>query len=310
MKKILLLALPLILLGFMLFYFAVYTGEPQNAQDLAIDSPEVLPGIVELGISVHPETVLQGDPAWVVVNGLATSTIESLTFNGRKLGIFDHEGKPSALIGIDLRMESGTYPLVLTLEDGRTVRKDLVIGERTIAKAPLGIPEDLGGNTPESERQLINTLVEEGRIISAVPTSNEKLWNGTFVYPVPEPIVITDTYGYSRLTGASTISHKGTDFRAPEGTPIYAMNSGLVRFSRELRNYGKTIIIDHGLGLHTIYMHLSEMEVRAGDTVRKGQQIGKSGQTGYTFGAHLHLTVRIGGISIDPEKFLNIFGSR
>ena len=184
------------------------------------------------------------------------------------------------------------------------------MGERYIAKAPLGIPEKLGGDTPEAERELINTLVEEGKLISAVPTEDEKLWEGEFRLPIDEPITITDTYGYSRLTGASSISHKGTDFRAAVGTPVYAMNFGKIVFNRFLRNYGNTIIIDHGLGLHTIYMHLSEIGVPLGADVDKGEEIGKTGDTGYVLGPHLHLSIRIGGISIDPEIFMEIIGLR
>jgi murein DD-endopeptidase MepM/ murein hydrolase activator NlpD len=120
---------------------------------------------------------------------------------------------------------------------------------------------------------------------------------------------VTDTYGNSRVTGGSNISHKGTDFRAAVGTPIYAMNSGVVRLTRNMRNYGNTIVIDHGLGLHTIYMHLSEISVDLNQRVEKGELIGKSGDTGYVLGPHLHLTIRINGISIDPEKFMAIFGT-
>jgi murein DD-endopeptidase MepM/ murein hydrolase activator NlpD len=93
------------------------------------------------------------------------------------------------------------------------------------------------------------------------------------------------------------------------GTPLYAMNSGTVRFTQNLRNYGNTIIIDHGLGLHTVYMHLSEIGVSLGQEVSKGQMIGRTGDTGYVIGPHLHLTIRINGISIDPERFMELFGS-
>ncbi|MDP2641908.1 MAG: M23 family metallopeptidase, partial [bacterium] len=159
------------------------------------------------------------------------------------------------------------------------------------------------------EKTLINTLVQEGAIINSIPTANTVLWSGEFRLPIDEPITITDTYGYSRLTGASSISHKGTDFRASLGTPVFAMNSGTIRFTDFLRNYGNTIVIDHGLGLQTIYMHLSEINVETGDEVKRGDLIGKSGDTGYVLGPHLHLSIKIGGISIDPERFMALFGN-
>jgi len=244
----------------------------------------------------------------IVVNGI--TTVKSLELNGKELKTFVHGGKVSALIGFDLRGSFGNFLIEAELEDGAKVQEKLAVGKRYIAVAPLGIPDKLGGDTPEAEQALINTLIEEGKLISAVPTSAEKLWEGEFRLPINAPITITDTYGYSRQTGASSISHKGTDFRAAIGTPVYAMNSGIVRFSRFLRNYGNTVILDHGLGLHTVYMHLSEFEVPLGKEVGKGELIGKTGDTGYVLGPHLHLSIRIGGISIDPEKFMEILGVR
>jgi murein DD-endopeptidase MepM/ murein hydrolase activator NlpD len=276
---------------------------PQNSEK----APEEVKA-VEPSLTISPDTILQGEPALITINNIGTSTVRSLTFNGKALGIFSHDGKSSALVGIDLRQTPGSYPLVLTLSDGRTVKKNLVVSARQVVKAPLGIPEELGGNTPEAEKELLNTLAQEGALINAIPTASEKLWSGEFRVPIDPPITITDVYGYSRITVNSTIAHKGTDYRAAVGTPVYAMNSGTVRFARNLRNYGNVIGVDHGLGLLTIYMHLSEINVALGQEVKKGELIGKSGATGYVLGPHLHLTIRINGISIDPLKFMELLG--
>jgi murein DD-endopeptidase MepM/ murein hydrolase activator NlpD len=277
------------------------SAEPKNN---LIAKPEIR--TEEVSVSILPEKIEQGDPALIVING--TTTVSSLKFNGRPLETFIHEGKLSALVGFDLRGSTGSFPIELELPGGESIKSKLAVGERFIAKAPLGIPDKLGGDTPEAEQELIESLVQEGKLISSIKTSNTKLWDGKFQLPLKGEIVITDTYGYSRLTGASTISHKGTDFRAKVGTPVYAMNSGKVAFVRFLRNYGHTIAIDHGLGLLTIYMHLSQPLVKEGQTVGKGDLIAKSGDTGYVLGPHLHLTIRINNISIDPEKFMAIFG--
>ncbi|MDP3875286.1 MAG: M23 family metallopeptidase [bacterium] len=337
MNKVLWLVIPLMLIA---VYLAVLPALPAGRQSSdqiktvanigsSIPSSPTDVALERLSFSIFPDTILQGDPARITVNGLNfTSTdsispsttglgpsgllqaIKSLTFDGKPLPVFFYDGKPTALVGIDLRGKIGSYLLVLTLEDGQKIEKKLLVGKRIIAKAPFGIPEKLGGDTPEAEKELINTLIQESTIISAVPTSDEMLWSSGFRFPLADPVIVTDTYGYSRLTGASTISHKGTDLRATLGTSVYAMNSGLVRFVRNLRNYGNTIIIDHGLGLQTIYMHLSEMNVEVGDTVERGELIGKSGDTGYVLAPHLHITVRIGGISIDPMKFMELLGPK
>ncbi len=284
------------------------TNYPSSGKDLsniasifqAVERPAE-----EISISILPEKIEQGDPVLIVING--TTTPEYLKFNGKKLKTFIHNGKVAALTGVDLKDRTGSFSLELKLNDGKKIERKLSVGERYIAKIPLGIPDKLGGNTPEAEQELLETLVREGKLISAVPTADKKLWEESFRLPINPPIVVTDNYGYSRVTGSSNISHKGTDFRAKIGTKIYAMNSGTVRFARFLRNYGHTIIIDHGLGLHTVYMHLSEINVKLNQNVEKGELIAKSGDTGYILGPHLHISVRIGGISIDPEKFVELF---
>ena len=118
---------------------------------------------------------------------------------------------------------------------------------------------------------------------------------------------MTDVYGYSRKTGEYSIAHKGTDFRAKLGAPVTAMNRGIVRVARTFRNYGKVIVIDHGLGLMTFYLHLSKMNVNESELVKRGQRIGLSGQTGYALSPHLHLSIRINNNSIDPVKFMELF---
>ncbi len=315
MKKTLSLLLIMVaIFGLYLGYKSLSNGGPaavietQASPQAEESQAEPVPEPEEPTITIAPEKIIQGDPALITLSGLGTSTVKSLTFNGKSVGVFNFKSKLSGLVGIDLRMTPGTYPVVLTLSDGRSVKKNLVVSERVIVKAPLGIPEKLGGNTTASQNELVNTLVQEGAIINAIPSVNEQLWSTAFRLPINEPVVITDVYGYSRETVGTTISHKGTDFRAAINTPILAMNDGKVAFVRYLRNYGNTVVVDHGLGIQTIYMHQSEAKVKEGDMVTKGQLIGLSGDTGYVTGPHLHLSIKIRGVSIDPMKFMELVG--
>jgi len=306
MRKIFWILVPLVLLGAYLAWSQPQV-EPLPVQDEVVLVPEVEnveedeDVAKEASVSFAPASVIQGEPLLVTVED---AEVRSISFNGTKLGVFEN----SALLGLDLRMTPGTYPVVATLSDGTTVKKSLVVGKRAVVEAPLGIPEELGGDTPAAEQQLLTTLAQEGLIINAIPTSPTKLWNGEFRMPLDPPITITDTYGYSRLTGASSIAHKGTDFRAAVGTPVYAMNSGKVAYVGFLRNYGHVVAVDHGLGLLTIYMHLSKVQATRSNLVEKGELIAYSGDTGYVLGPHLHLTVRINNISVDPMKFAELMG--
>lgn len=299
-----------------LFYLGKSTISPEAAEtgaespnDQQVASPVGSNDKDEvLSISIEPDLIRQGDPAEIVINGLKnTDEIENLVYKSKPLGVFTYMGKPRAVTGIDLRESPGSYPVVLTLKSGQKIQQNIQVEKRVKPEAPLDIPDKLGGNTPEAEKKLLETLTRENAILKSVPTADKMLWNGGFVYPIKDPF-ITDAYGYTRLTVGSTISHKGTDFRAPPGTDVYAMNSGTVRIARTFVEYGNTVVIDHGLGIQTMYMHLSNISVKQGESVERGQIIGQSGQTGYALAPHLHISVKIGGISIDPMKFMALFG--
>ncbi|MEN9622019.1 MAG: hypothetical protein RLZZ67_453 [Candidatus Parcubacteria bacterium] len=252
-------------------------------------------------INVTPEKPLQGEPVLITIT--ATSSVSSLSFNGKRLSVFTYKNKPTALHGVDLYTKPGTYKVTARLADGTTLSRGIEVVKRDQVVAPLGIPAKLGGNTEKAATKLVNTLATENASLIGLRTGTHAFWTKQFIYPTQKPFV-TDEYEYSRQTGSYSIAHKGTDFRAATGTPILAMNRGVIRLVQEGRNYGKTIVIDHGLGVQTLYMHLSKIHVEEGQLVLPGQVIGLSGMTGYAEQPHLHLSLRINEVSIDPLKFM------
>lgn len=263
-----------------------------------------LPTIVSAAtLAVTPENPLQGEPILITVD--ATSTVSTILFGSQRLKIFTHKEKQSALYGVDLYTKPGTYTITVKLQSGATITKKVEVEKRDRIVAPLGIPEKLGGNTEKAATALVQTLAEENASLLNLRTGTHAFWTTPFTYPTLKPVV-TDEYGYTRQTGSYSIAHKGTDFRAAVGDSVVAMNRGVVRLVQEGRNYGKTIIIDHGLGIQTLYMHLSKISVQEGQLVLSGQIIGKAGMTGYAEQPHLHLSVRINEVSIDPARFIAI----
>lgn len=257
-------------------------------------------------IKLIPEKVIQGEPVLIQIEGVSTTDIIAFSFGGKALKVFDYENKPSAFVGIDLNKKIGNYNISLNLKNGDSTSTTLVVLEREKYEEPLPIPESLGGNSPANQTKVVSALSTENALLASLSTGAKAFWGEKFIYPIKDP-VITDTYGYSRGTGNYTITHKGVDFRAKEGTEIYAMNRGVVRLAKEMTVYGNTVVIDHGFGLMTYYMHLSKLLVNEGQLVLPGQIIGLSGATGFSTGPHLHISVKIDGISIDPIKFLEIF---
>lgn len=217
-----------------------------------------------------------------------------------------YQNKPSALVGIDLNKKAGTYELIAELVNGKIVKKTINIEKRDKTITPLGIPEKLGGNTKASQDKLVATLNEDNKILADIRTNPKALWTEPFISPLKK-IFVTAPYGNSRKTGAYAIPHKGVDYRAPEGTQILAINRGVVRINQTFRNHGKTLVIDHGMGVMSFYLHLSKTNVKVGDVVERGQIVALSGSSGYTLGAHLHLGIRINNIAIDSVKFFELF---
>ena len=256
--------------------------------------------------TITPQSPVQGDPLMVILEDVAIPDIKSVSFMGKKVAPFLYQGKPTLLIPIDLNQRAGEYPLVVTLTLGQKMTQSVTVVARQKIVAPLGIPQKLGGNTKQAESNLVTTLSKENAALAKVKITALPWWGEPFIFPLKNPIV-TDEYGYSRKTGSSLIAHKGADFRASIGTPVKAINGGVVRLAREFIVYGKTVAIDHGGGVTSLSMHLSKLNVKEGQRVKQGDVIGLSGESGYALEPHLHLSVRISGISIDPMKFFALF---
>jgi len=140
----------------------------------------------------------------------------------------------------------------------------------------------------------------------AAKTAPERLWTGPFAQwansKVTSRFAERRTY---RIDGkdVSHATHFGYDLAATAGAPITAANSGRVLFAGELGIYGNCVIVDHGMGVVTLYGHLSSLEAKEGDAVEKGAVLGRSGATGLAGGDHLHFAILVGDAYVDPVEW-------
>lgn len=125
-------------------------------------------------------------------------------------------------------------------------------------------------------------------------------------WPLAGEWPVTSEFGPRQDPRAGTWrTHTGVDMSAPKGTPVFATAPGRVVFGgRDRGGYGKLVKVEHGNGLETWYAHLSRRAVREGEHIRRGQQLGRVGNTGRTTGAHLHYEVRVRGEAVDPRMYL------
>ncbi len=135
--------------------------------------------------------------------------------------------------------------------------------------------------------------------------TKESFIKENFIYPIESKI--TSSFGTKRVYNGQLKSyHSGTDFKAPIGTPIKAVNDGVIVISENRFYAGNSIVIDHGQGLYSCYFHLSKMNFKEGELVKRGEIIGLSGDTGRVTGPHLHFSFRVHGIQVDPLQLLQL----
>ncbi|HZF04160.1 MAG TPA: M23 family metallopeptidase [Patescibacteria group bacterium] len=153
----------------------------------------------------------------------------------------------------------------------------------------------------EQRKQAETTKREVG-----AKTAETPLWQGPFVQPrntkVFSNFAETRTYLYEGRA-VDTQVHYGYDLASTKQSPVPAANSGVVAFAGPLTIYGNAVVLDHGLGLQTLYAHLSSIEVKVGDRVTKGQELGRTGATGLAIGDHLHFEVLVSGVSVTPLEW-------
>jgi len=189
--------------------------------------------------------------------------------------------------------------LALTLPDGTREVRRLAIEERSYDIQRVdGVPQNTVTPDPQ-ELARIKREADAVRTLRAV-ASTENFFSQPMIWPATGPI--SGVYGSQRiLNGEPRAPHMGVDIAAPAGSPIVAAASGVVRMAEMLFLTGNTILIDHGYGLETSYAHLSRLDVKPGQRVRQGEQIGLLGATGRVTGPHLHWGMEWFEVRLDPQ---------
>ena len=206
------------------------------------------------------------------------------------------------LVGFDLATVPGTYPIAVYVSERpapfRTL--DLRVLAKTFATRQLRVsPRFVEPNAADLERIARDAGALE-RIFSSV---TPRLWNGPFIAPVAARP--TSKFGTrSIFNGEPRAPHAGVDFRGAADAPVVAPGAGRIVLADDLFFTGKTVVIDHGLGLFSLLAHLSAVAVAHGDVIERGVLVGRVGATGRATGPHLHWGVRLNGARVDPLSLL------
>lgn len=218
-----------------------------------------------------------------------------------------NSGPRFLVLGLDVMLKPGERLLELELwSGGRLAEKltvNLEVAGRDFPRKKLTVDQKYV--TPP--REVLARIKRESELLALVYSSSSPDWlaEGPFVLPCEGNLY--PNFGQQRIYNNVPRSvHTGVDIAVPAGHPVAATNSGRVVLASDLYYSGKTVIIDHGLGLFSSYSHLSKLLVKRGEVVKTGQVVGLAGSTGLSTGPHLHWAVRVYEARIDPLSLLEL----
>lgn len=247
---------------------------------------------------VRPSEINQGDAFVIRVTGALEKPYgllsdKPLHFN--KCG----DGCYIAFGAVDMETLPGEYAIRLRIvEDRREL--NLRVRKGSFETISLTLPED---KVSLSHENLKRAEVEAEKLRALWQTTSDRLWEGNFIMPLEN--AMSTPFGAKRIINKKKKSlHRGLDIKGREGESVKSSNTGRIIFAEDLFFGGNTVIIDHGQGIFTIYMHLSGFNARSGDIVTKGDIIGYVGSSGRASGPHLHFGVRVFDVSANPISFL------
>lgn len=271
-----------------------------NGQGIQTNTPEIT---IDLDFRApHPGEVVR-----VMVQSNSTLQSVHAQFSGAKytFGFNPNTDQYMALIGLDLELKPGTYPILITAvySDGHSakINREIRIVAKEFPVKKLRVDEKYVTPPPE----VLDRIREESVLLNTIYDIFSLQWLGEGSFIVPCPGKVAPNFGERRIFNDQPRSpHGGVDISSPYGTPVVASNSGRIVLASHLYYAGKTVIIDHGLGVFTLYVHLSKFRVKRGNFVKKGDVVGEVGATGRVTGPHLHWGVKIQGSRIDPFSLL------
>lgn len=244
-------------------------------------------------VKLNAASAAQGGLFLAEISGVKPPLEISSEWNGRPSPLWRETASSStlhALLGVDLEMIPGPkeWKLSWTGAEGNPVVCSVPITVRAGKFATERLQVEQQYVQPDPEQ--LKRVEEEQKKMQAIydTVTPEVLWKGKFRVPLKN-VTTGGNFGRRRvLNGEARSPHAGVDFPAAAGTPVFAAQAGKVMLAENMFYPGNTVVIDHGFGIHTLYAHLSEIEVHAGDSVEASTEIGKVGATGRVTGPHLH----------------------
>ncbi len=261
-----------------------------------------------LSVRWDPRVVHPGDVAVVFVTHLPDAQSIEGSLGNQPLTFFPYGDGYAALAGLDLDVKPGqlTWRVGAVDAAGRAIKSagTLQVKGRTFPIQRLTLPKEMVELDAPTLKRVEDESQRLGTLYATI--TPERLWRGRFT----KPVGVSDPgegFGARRIiNGQRRAPHAGIDYSADTGTPVVAANAGRVALVAEYFFPGHLVVIDHGIGLYTLYFHLERAEVAGGDRVERGQVIGRVGSSGRATGPHLHFAAHLRRSRIDPAGLLQL----
>ncbi len=260
-------------------------------------------------ITLSASTIKQGRTLTVFIDSANRLKHLELKALGQKLPMYhmwhkDHTHLFRAFVGIPAQTRPGKYWIVANAVD--------IDGQKLSIHSKLEVKDGRFKiqriNLSKKKSKLLNWkyLQEEGNVLAGHFKKKDRKVYFASSFRKPAKGRISSTFGLRRKYNGNDISsyHKGLDIANQTGTPIFAANGGRVSLAVEWKSHGKTVLINHGHGVVTVYIHMDRILVKTGDWVKGGQVIGKIGSTGIASGPHVHFGISVNDIRIDPDQWI------
>jgi murein DD-endopeptidase MepM/ murein hydrolase activator NlpD len=300
---------PRAIYGFCLLLTFVTSAAPRPATGETRGATTKVVGARPWAIRRQPAQLVNGAPLVIEVAPPVRLTALSAKWLEHEV-LFSYDAATKAwygIAGVSLETRPGIYSLELK---GKTSKSAEIAFSKNItvraAKYP-SITVTVAKRYTEPSKEQLERIHQDKTVKQGVfqHTDPEREWSGKFRAPVD--VAISDVFGTRRtFNGKVQSMHQGLDYAAPTGTPVSAVNAGTVLLAGPLYFEGNCVVLDHGQGLLTLYLHLSEIKVKQGERITRGQEIGLSGGTGRATGPHLHLAVRWQGVYLNPATLLTL----
>lgn len=261
--------------------------------------------VAQREIYAFPENAKPGDTLLIKASG--EYPLVDASFNNQSINFYRNGQNEdwTAFLGVDAGLVPGKYKITAKAGSDK-MEREINVESKEFPSSNIPVTKELQSKGFTAQKAVENIVKNDNPALVEVleKITPAPYFSGPFSFPLKKMQIGGLDFGKFVKVKSGQLQHLGVDLKASVGTKVYAVNDGKVVFAKELKNYGKTVVIDHGLGIFSLYLHLDQFLVAQDQHVQKDYVIGLSGDTGYSTAPHLHFSIKNNNTRVDPVAFI------